>query len=143
MGLDFTFINEANMKEAHFHYSYSGIHILRRYALQMIGLPNDTNFETDPKAIENFPNLIYHNDAEGYYVGTLPSDFNESWSKESQLWVGSVKGLYRELQRINAHMLANNYEDDAKTILQSFFKAFQEIEYDPEENASDVFIIFS
>lgn len=143
MGLDYTFINETNMKQSHFHYNYSGIHILRKYALEMIGLPADTAKETDPKAIENFPNLIYHNDAEGYYVGTLPSDYNESWPKEAQIEIGSVKGLYRELQRINAHMLANNFEGDAKEILQSFFKAFQEIEYDPEENARYVFIIFS
>lgn len=143
MGLDFTFINQNNMKEASFHYSYSGIHVLRIYALQMIGLPANTENETDPKAIENFPNLVYHNDAEGYYVGSLPSDFNESWPKEAQLWVGSVKGLYKELQKINAHMLANSYDGAAKEILQSFFKAFQEIEYDPEENAQYVTIIFS
>jgi hypothetical protein len=144
MGTSFTFINEINMKRSHFSYGCSAIHSLRLYAINdMLDLPRETDNETHAKVVEQFPNLCYHDDGEGYYVGITRKDFNRDWPLDAQIWVGSVKGLYRELQRVNAHMLANNYEGDAKTVLQSFFKAFQEIEYDPEENEQYVVIFFS
>lgn len=145
MGLSIGFYNTNENKEAHLHYNYHGIHILRDYALSMIGIENGK--EEDPKAREEFPNLIWHSDAEGYYVGFLPSDCDgsgyEPWNGQSQLWVGSVEGLYKELQKVQRHMLKNEYEGEAKGILLDFLKAFADIEYDPDENSRYTVVIFS
>jgi hypothetical protein len=144
MTTSFTFINESNMKRASFTLNTSAIHWLRLYAIHnILGLPREIDNETHKTVIAQFPNLCYHDDGEGYYVGITRTDFNKEWPLNAQIWVGSVRGLYRELQRVNAHMLADNHQEGARDVLQEFFKAFQEIEYDPEENAQYVFIIFS
>jgi hypothetical protein len=143
MGLDISFYNFNEDKHAHIGWSYHTIHILRIYACQMVGATD----ESDEKAKEAFPNLVWHSDAEGYYVGFLPSDVTgngwEPWPKESQLWVGSVEGLYKELQKVSSHMIANKYEGDAKEVLQRILQAFQEINYNPEETYRYAYIIFS
>jgi len=138
MGLDIEFYLEG--KHASLDYNYSTIHILREYACKMVGAEN----EEHEKAKEAFPNLVWHSDCEGYYVGFLPSDNpnNEEWFKDSQLWVGSVQGLYKELQKISAHMIANKFEDKAKEILSDFLQCFNEIGYDPEENGRYAYIVF-
>ena len=135
MGLDITFYNLNNDLHSSLSYSYSTIHILRRYACDMIGAKD----ENSSKAMWEFPNLVWHCDAEGFYVGFLP---DKPWNKGSQLWVGSVEGLYKELLRVQAHMLKNGYEGDAKKILMDFLKAFADIEYDPEENTRWIYIVF-
>jgi len=138
MGLDIEFYLEE--KHASLDYSYHTIHILREYACKMVGAIS----EDDEKPKENFPNLVWHSDCEGYYVGFLPSDNpnNPEWSKDSQLWVGSVEGLYKELQKISTHMIANNFEGEAKKILSDFLRCFAEIGYDSEENGRYVYIVF-
>jgi len=143
MGLDITFYN-LNEKDQTYHigWSYHTIHILRRYACNMVGAADEDSKE----AKQNFPNLIWHSDAEGYYVGSLPSDYQgtflEEWNEQSQLWVGSVKGLYKELQKISTHMMANKYDGEAKEVLQRLLQAFQAIKYDPEESSRYAYIIF-
>ena len=143
MGLDITFYN-LNEKDQthHIGWSYSTIHILRRYACSMVGATDEDSKE----AKQNFPNLIWHSDAEGYYVGSLPSDYQgndwEEWNEQSQLWVGSVKGLYKELQKISTHMMANKYDGDAKEVLQRLLQGFQAIDYDIEESSRYAYIIF-
>lgn len=146
MGLDITFFNQNTNKEAGLHYNYHGIHILRDYALSMLGI--EAGKEDDPEARKEFPNLIWHNDAEGYYVGFLPVDCTTSdgwhpWDEKSQLWVGSVEGLYKELIRVQAHMLKNEFKGDAREILEEFLTAFAKIDFDLEENVRYVGIIFS
>lgn len=133
MGLDITLFVDND--QSHVHFSYHTIHILRDYAAQTIGEEN----EDSKKAQETFPNLIWHNDTEGFYVGWLPED----WPMESQIHVGSVEGLYKELQRISAHMIQTEYEGEAKRVLQALLKLFADLEYDLEENASDAFIQFT
>lgn len=143
MGLSIDFYNLNEDKHAHLHYSYHGIHILRRYACDIVGAKDENSKE----AIAEFPNLVYHSDAEGYYVGFLLSDCDgsswEEWSPKSQLWVGSVQGLYKELLKVQAHMLKNEFEGDAKKILMDFLKAFADMEYDSEDNIRDFIIVFS
>jgi hypothetical protein len=143
MTTSFSFFNRYSGKQASFSYTTSAIHWLRLYAIHnILGLPRETDNETHKKVVAEFPNLCYHDDGEGYYVGITRKDCNEDWPLSAQIWVGSVKGLYQELQRVNAHMLAHNHEGGAKEILQSFFKAFEEIEFNPDE-AHAVFIAFS
>ncbi len=132
MGLNIDFYNKC--KTAFLGYSYYTIHVLREYACAMVGATD----EEDDKAKEAFPNLVWHSDCEGYYVGFLP----EEWSEESHLWVGSVEGLYKELQKISSNMIKNDYDGTAKEILQDFLKAFAEIEYNPEEGDRYTYIIF-
>jgi len=120
-------------KNAQLDYGYHTIHILREYACKMIGATD----EDDPKAKQEFPNLIWHSDAEGYYVGFLP----EEWDLESHLWVGSVEGLYNELQRISADMIQTNYDGDAKRILSEILELFSKVEYTPDDSRF-TFIIF-
>jgi hypothetical protein len=148
MGLDITIYNlNEKDKSAHIGWSYSTIHILRRYACVMLGLPDNNDSESDPKARAAFPNLVWHSDAEGYYVGSLPSDYHgndyEEWNERSRLWVGSVKGLYEELQKVSAHMIANKYEGEAKEVLQRLLQMFQDVNYNPEETYRYAYIIFS
>jgi len=133
MVLDITLY--ANGKEAHIHFSYHTIHILRDYASQMVGGKD----EDSEVARREFPNLVWHNDAEGYYVGWLPDD----WKLEAHIHVGSVEGLYKELQRIATHMLQTKYEGNAKKILQYLLDLFVQVGYDVEENCGDAFIEFS
>ena len=133
MGLDIYLY--ANDKQSHIGWSYHTIHILRDYAAHMVGCKD----EQDEKAIENFPNLNYHNDAEGYYVGFTPDD----WNKDSQLWVGSVEGLYKELQKISVHMIQTDYEGTAKKVLKELLGLFVEVEYDQEENGANAYMRFS
>jgi hypothetical protein len=133
-GLVIDFYNRDLNKYASLDYDYHRIHILRDYASAMVGAKD----EDDEKARQEFPNLVYHHDAEGYYVGFLP----DTWDKESQLWVGSVEGLYKELQRISAYMIETKYDGEAKEILREFLEAFTEIEYNPEENYRHTYIVF-
>jgi hypothetical protein len=137
MGLDIELYNTNNDKQASIHWSYSTIHVLRKYACTMINVTD----ERDAKTV--FPNLVWHDDCEGFYVGFLPNDDNDEWTSDSQIWVGSVKGLYRELQKIATHMLQNNFEGEAKDILLRLLKMFTDVEYDPEESYRYAYIIFS
>jgi hypothetical protein len=132
MGLDIDFY--LDNKNAHIHYNYHTIHILREYACKMVGAKD----EDDPLAIEQFPNLVWHSDAEGYYVGFLSND----WTNDSHLWVGSVEGLYAELQRISAHMIQTKYEGDAKAILADILQLFAQVGYNQEENGRYAYIVF-
>lgn len=132
MGLYITFYLEG--KQAHVTFSYGTIHILRMYACNMVGAKD----EDDSLAIENFPNLVWHSDCEGYYVGFLP----EEWDKKSQLWIGSVEGLYQELQKISVHMIANNFDGEAKEVLKRLLGLFNEVDFD-EENCGEAYIVFS
>jgi hypothetical protein len=142
MGLDIVLYNHNKNKSAGLHWSYHTIHILRDYACTMI----DAKDEDDKKAKQQFPNLVWHSDAEGYYVGFLPSDSEsnpEEWNEDSQLWVGSVEGLYKELQRVSTHMIQNGYEGDAKEVLKKLLQLFADVEYEPEEDDRNMIITFS
>jgi hypothetical protein len=127
-------------KNAHIHFNYDGIHILRDYALKMVG----ANDEDSDLAREHFPNLIWHSDAEGYYVGFLPVDYDQTdeWNKQSQLWVGSVEGLYKELQKISTHMIQTKYEGEAKQVLADLLSLFEQVGFDAEENGRYAYIVF-
>ncbi len=132
MGLYIDFYLEE--KNAHIHYNYHTIHILREYACKMVGAKD----EDDTLAKEQFPNLVWHSDAEGYYVGFLPDD----WNSESHLWVGSAEGLWKELQRISAHMIETKYEGSAKEILSDLLRLFSEVGYNAEENGRYLYVVF-
>lgn len=131
-------------KRADVTWAYHVLHWLRSYALQMVGVEPDLAMdkEDSPQAREHFPNLCYHYDGEGYYVGTLPSDHGESWPTEAQIAVGSVEGLYKELQKISAHMIQHDYSGDAERPLADLLRLFEEVEYD-SENPEAAFIRFS
>jgi len=95
--------------------------------------------ENDMKAKEAFPNLVWHSDAEGYYVPVLPRD----WTLDSHIWIGNLNGLYVELQKVSAHMIQADYEGEAKRILKEMLQLFANVAYNSEEPCRHAVMVFS